>query len=139
MPSNAKTADETSGWVDRPDYRVDILRRRNLVTVHAGDRMLARTTRPLLVDEQDHGLVFYVPEDDVDLSHLMPTDDSTRCPYKGWASYWRLADGNQPIAWTYRDPYPEVERIRGHVAFYQDRVSVQLGVATPAVVGYPQR
>lgn len=139
MQSSAKTADETSGWVDRPDYRVDILRRRNLVTVHSGDRLLARTTRALLVDEQDHGLVFYIPEQDVDLGHLLPTDDSTRCPYKGWASYWRLADGDEPVAWTYRDPYPEVARIRGHIAFYQDRVSVQVGVATPAVVGYPQR
>jgi uncharacterized protein (DUF427 family) len=130
---------ETSGWVDRPDYRVDLLRRRNLVTVHAGDRVLARSTQPLLVDEQDHGLVLYLPEQDVDLAYLVPTDDSTRCPYKGWASYWRLPDGTEPVAWTYRDPYPEVERIRGHVAFYQDRVSVQLGVATPAVVGYQRR
>jgi uncharacterized protein (DUF427 family) len=130
---------ETSGWVDRPDYRVDLLRRRNLVTVHARDRMLASSTRPLLVDEQDHGLVFYLPEQDVDVAYLVPTDDSTRCPYKGWASYWRLPDGHEPVAWTYPDPYPEVERIRGHVAFYQDRVSVQLGVATPAVVGYQRR
>jgi uncharacterized protein (DUF427 family) len=130
---------ETSGWADRPDYRVDILRRRNLVTVRCGDRVLASTTRPLLVDEQDHGLVVYLPEEDVDLAQLVPTDDSTRCPYKGWASYWRLADGDEPVAWTYLDPYPEVERIRGHVAFYQDRVSVELGVATPAVLGYPKR
>lgn len=133
-----EAAGETSGWVDRPDYRVDISRRRNLVTVRAGDRVIARTTQPLLVDEQDHGLVFYLPEGDVDLTALAPIEHRTRCPYKGWASHWRLVDGDQPVAWTYRDPYPEVERIRGHVAFYQDRVSVQLGVATPAVVGYPK-
>jgi uncharacterized protein (DUF427 family) len=138
MKSDGQAVGEISGWVDRPDYRVDISRRRNLVTVHSGDRLLARTTRPLLVDEQDHGLGFYVPEEDVDLAHLVPTDDSTRCPYKGWASYWRLIDGEVPVAWTYRDPYPEVERIRDHVAFYQDRVTVQLGVATPAVLGYPK-
>ena len=137
-PERARAAGTsgTSGWVERPDYRVDILRRRNLVTVHSGDQLLASTTRPLLVDEQDHGLVFYLPEQDVDLAQLVPIEDSTRCPYKGWASYWRLIDGDEPVAWTYRDPYPEVERIRGHIAFYQDRVSVQLGVATPAVVGY---
>jgi uncharacterized protein (DUF427 family) len=40
------------------------------------------------------------------------------------------------VAWTYRDPYPEVARIRGFVAFYQDRVTVEIGVATPAVMGY---
>ncbi len=133
---DGKAAMKPSGWVERPDYRVDILRRRNLVTVRAGSRVLARTTAPLLVDEQDHGLVFYVPEADVNFELLTPTDDSSRCPFKGDASYWRLVDGDAPVAWAYREPYPEVARILGHLGFYQDRVTVELGVATPAVVGY---
>jgi uncharacterized protein (DUF427 family) len=124
-----------SAWAERPDYRVDMLPRRNLVTVRHGEDVLARTTSALLIDEQDHGLVFYIPAADVSFDLLAPTDDHSRCPFKGDASYWRLADGSQPVAWTYRDPYPEVARIRGHVAFYQDRVSVEVGVATPAVVG----
>jgi len=127
---------EPSGYVDRPDYRVDILRRRNLVTVRSGDRELARTAAALVVDEQDHGIVFYIPEADVDFTHLIPTDDTSRCPYKGNATYWRLADGERAVAWTYREPYPEVALIQGHVAFFQDLVSVEVGVATPAVVGY---
>ncbi|HWC33349.1 MAG TPA: DUF427 domain-containing protein [Mycobacteriales bacterium] len=127
---------EASGYVERPDYRVDLLRRRNLVTVRSGDRVIARTTEPLLVDEQDHGVVVYIPEADVDLTQLAEIDHPTRCPYKGWASHWRLVDGEEPVAWTYREPYPQVAQIKGHVAFYQDRVSVEIGVATPAVVGY---
>ncbi len=127
---------EPSGYLERPDYRVDILPRRNLVTARYGDRVLARSASALIIDEQDHGIVFYFPSDDVDLSQLEPTDDSSRCPYKGDASYWRLSDGTEPLAWTYRDPYPEVARIAGHIAFYQDKVSVEVGVATPAVVGY---
>jgi uncharacterized protein (DUF427 family) len=131
MPSS-----EPSGFLERPDYRVDLLRRRNLVTVRSGDQVIARTTEPLLVDEQDHGLVVYIPDADVDFTQLTPTDDSSRCPYKGQASYWRLYDGGEPVAWAYRDPYPQVELIAGYVAFYQDRLSVEIGVATPAVVGY---
>jgi uncharacterized protein (DUF427 family) len=129
---------EPSGYVERPDYRVDVLRRRNRVKARAGDQVLADSEHTLLVDEQDHGLVFYFPEDDVDFSQMVPTDDRTRCPYKGYASYWRLADGGRPVAWTYREPYPQVAQIAGHVAFYQDRVTVEIGVATPAVVGYPR-
>ncbi len=127
---------EQSAWIERPDYRVDIQRRRNLVTVRHGETILARSTSALLVDEQDHGLVFYLPEADVDFETLTATDDSSRCPYKGQASYWRLRSGTEPVAWTYREPYPEVARILGHIAFYQDRVTVEVGVATPAVVGY---
>ncbi len=128
--------EEVSGWIARPDYRVDILARRNVVTVREGERILASSTSALLVDEQDHGLVFYVPQADVDFEQLTATDDTTRCPYKGVASYWRLTDRTLPVAWTYRAPYPEVARLLGHIGFYQDRVTVQLGVATPAVVGY---
>jgi uncharacterized protein (DUF427 family) len=127
---------EPSGFVSRPDYRVDLLRRRNLVTVRAGDRVIAHTECPLVVDEQDHGLVVYVPDADVDFTQLTPTDDSSRCPYKGNATYWRLTDGTEPVAWAYNEPYPQVAQIAGHIGFYQDRLSVEIGVATPAVVGY---
>lgn len=127
---------QQSGYVERPDYRVDILRRRNLVTVRQAERVIATTTAALVVDEQDHGLVFYIPATDIRFDLLIPTDDTSRCPYKGDATYWRLADGDEPIAWTYPDPYPQVSQIRGHIGFYQDRVTVEVGVATPAVVGY---
>jgi uncharacterized protein (DUF427 family) len=127
---------EPSGFVERPDYRVDLLRRRNRITARVGDRVLAASENTLLVDEQDHGVVFYFPDADVDFSQLTATDDTSRCPYKGNASYWRLTDGEQPLAWAYNEPYPQVAAIAGHVAFYQDRVTVEIGVATPAVVGY---
>ena len=127
---------EPSGFVARPDYRVDILRRRNKVTARAGGVTLATTEHALIVDEQDHGVVFYFPRGDVDLSQLVATDDHSRCPYKGEASYWRLSDGGDPVAWSYEAPYPEVASISRYIAFYQDRVDVSVGVATPAVVGY---
>jgi uncharacterized protein (DUF427 family) len=125
-------------WAERPDYRVDILPRRNRVTVRSDkvsgraerDDVLAETVRPLLVDEQDHGLVIYVPRDDVRMERLEPSDTLTFCPFKGHASHWRLAGTDGPdVAWSYEDPFPEVARIAGYVAFYQDRVRVELGQA----------
>lgn len=116
----------------RYDYRVDILRRRNLVTATAGGVELARSDRTLLVDEQDHGLVFYFPPEAVNLAHLAPIDRATHCPFKGVASYWVLAGAPadaEPVAWSYRQPYPQVSQIAGHIAFYQDRVAVSLGTA----------
>jgi uncharacterized protein (DUF427 family) len=126
---------EPSGYVTRPDYRVDLLARRNRFTVTAGDAVLASSEHCLLVDEQDHGLVVYFPREDVDLDGLERTDSTSRCPFKGNASYWRLAGGEQDVAWTYEAPYAEVARIAGYIAFYQDRVTVSVGVATPAVSG----
>jgi uncharacterized protein (DUF427 family) len=117
------------GYLARPDYRVDLLRRRNRVTAAAGETALASTKRPIMVDEQGHGLVVYFPRCDVDLGVLVAVDDRTSfCPYKGNASYWALATAPaQPIAWSYEQPLDEVAAIRGLIAFYQDRVDVRLG------------
>ena len=122
-----------SGYGERPDYRVDLLARRNRVVARLGDVVLAETERPLLVDEQDHGLVFYFPRDDVHLDRLKATDSVSYCPFKGRASYWSLPGGERDVAWSYEDPYPEVARLAGYVAFYQDRVDVQVGVAARRV------
>ena len=121
-----------SMWAERPDYRVDLLARRNRVTVRSDTDVIAETLRPLLVDEQDHGLVLYIPREDVYMHHLDPSDTVTHCPFKGAASHWRLFGSDGPdVAWSYEDPFPEVARIAGYVAFYQDRVHVELGQAPP--------
>lgn len=127
---------EPSGFVDRPDYRVDILARRNRVTASVGGVVLADSERCLLVDEQDHGLVFYFPPEDVRLDLLVPDARTTRCPFKGIASYRNYAGPEGDVfSWTYEDPYPEVARLAGYVAFFQDAAHVQVGVANPPVSG----
>ncbi|NKY53853.1 DUF427 domain-containing protein [Nocardia vermiculata] len=130
---------QPSGFTEWPDYRIDVRRVRNLITVDHDDRLLAETTAGLLVAEQDHGLVFYLPAADVRFDLLTPDDYTSRCPFKGQARYWRPSAGGDPVAWEYHDPYPEVALIRDHIGFYQDRVRVTVGVANPAVSGREQR
>lgn len=120
------------GYESRYDYRVDILRRRNLVTAKSTAGVeLARSERTLLIDEQNHGLVFYFPRRDIDMALLEPMPEKTsHCPYKGDASYWQLKDApGEAVAWSYDQPFPQVAQIAGHIAFYQDRVNVSLGIA----------
>ena len=126
-----RAEDEASGYAERYDYRVDILRRLNRVTATLGGAVLAESRHTLLVDEQDHGLVFYFPRQDVQFDRLSPMPDrSSRCPYKGEASYWAHVDRpDEPIAWSYETPYPEVAQIKAYIAFYQDRVTVSVGTA----------
>jgi uncharacterized protein (DUF427 family) len=126
----ANPVDQHPGYSVYYDYRVDVLRRRNLVTASHDGRQLAQTERSLLIDEQDHGLVFYFPKADVDFSALQAiAGHHTRCPWKGEASYWSLADGTEPVAWAYEEPFAQVAAIRDHIAFYQNLVTVSLGVA----------
>lgn len=113
---------------ERPDYRVDLLARTNLMTARLGDVLLARSRSCLVVDEQDHGLAVYFPKDAVDFSRLEPTDHSTVCPFKGETIYWRAAGGDGPgVAWSYPEPFPQVARLAGYVAFDQEAVDVRIG------------
>jgi uncharacterized protein (DUF427 family) len=53
----------------------------------------------------------------------------TGCPYKGEASYFSVVvDGRviEDIIWTYVDPRPEASPITGLLAFYDERVDVEL-------------
>jgi uncharacterized protein (DUF427 family) len=113
---------------ERPDYRVDLLARTNVMTALLGEICLARSNACLTVDEQDHGLAVYFPGDAVEFSYLEPIDLRTVCPFKGQAVYWRAAGREGPgIAWSYPEPFPEVARLAGHVAFDQDEVRVTIG------------
>ncbi len=127
---------EQSGYTDRSDYRVDVLARRNRVTVSVDGVELADSRRCLIVDEQDHGIVFYFPPDDVHLERFEPDDRTSVCPFKGLATYRRLRDADREVlAWSYEHPHTEVARIAGYVAFYQDAVDLRIGEAYPAVSG----
>lgn len=115
-------------YCERPDYRVDLLARTNVMTAWLGGTRLARSDACLVADEQDHGLVVYFPPGAVDFSRLEPTGDRTVCPFKGRAVYWRAAGGDgRGIAWSYPEPFPEVARLAGYVAFDQDAVQVTIG------------
>ena len=129
MSNAASAVAFASGYADRPDYHVNLLRRSNLVEVRSGARLIASSSRAILVDEQDHALVVYVPCSDVDMAVLVPVASrSTHCPFKGEARYWALREAaGEPVAWSYATPYAEVAALAGHIAFYQDRVELRLG------------
>jgi uncharacterized protein (DUF427 family) len=122
-------AEVNAAWERRPDYRVELLTRTNVMTAWLGGTVLARSGACLVVDEQDHGLVVYFPPDAVDFTLLEPVDLRTVCPFKGQAVYWRAvgSDAADWVAWSYPEPFPQVARLAGYVAFDQDAAVVALG------------
>jgi uncharacterized protein (DUF427 family) len=86
---------------------------------------IADSTRVLMLREAKHTPVYYFPMDDVRMDLLVPSDHRTTCPYKGEASYWSIeVDGRRAddAVWGYEDPLPERADIKGHVAFYWDKL-----------------
>jgi uncharacterized protein (DUF427 family) len=119
-----------TGDVKVPDADHPITIDTNTVRVAArvGDTVIADTNAALTLREAGYPPVHYIPIADVVPGRLRPSASHSYCPYKGDASYYDivLTDGTELIdaVWTYPSPYPAVEAIAGHVAFYTDRVQV---------------
>jgi uncharacterized protein (DUF427 family) len=101
------------------------------VVARAGDAVIADTSAGLTLREAGYPPVHYIPLSDVVPGILRPSASHSYCPYKGDASYYDVVlPGGDELAdavWTYQAPYPAVDAIAGHVAFYTDRVQVLAG------------
>jgi uncharacterized protein (DUF427 family) len=106
-----------------PYTRVDILASSRHVEVRVDGLTVAATDRPTLLFETGLPTRYYLPMTDARLDLLTPTTSVTRCPYKGSATYWSLGD-QVDLAWCYRTPLPESQKIAGLICFYNERVDL---------------
>lgn len=107
-----------------PYKRVDVLQSSRHVRVVVGGEVVADSRRPRLLLETGHPVRYYIPREDIRTELLEPSPATSRCPYKGIASYWsvRVRDQLFPdLAWSYLDPIPECPKIRGLLSFFQER------------------
>lgn len=100
------------------------------VTVRINGEIVAETDQALTLQESTYPAVQYIPAADVAASVLRDSETATYCPYKGDASYHHVVtsagDTVDDAVWTYREPYPAVAAIAGHVAFYADKAEVSI-------------
>jgi uncharacterized protein (DUF427 family) len=106
-------------------HRIDIRQSTRHLQVRCGDRLVADSTRPLVLYESGFAPRWYVPRADIEESSLHPVEGQTFCPYKGLASYYDVAEARRG-AWSYQNAWTEVRRISGLVSFEPDRVAVYL-------------
>ena len=118
------------------DHPITIAPTDSRVVVRVGGTVIADSSHALTLQEASYPPVQYIPLADVDPAVLRPSGTATYCPYKGEASYYSVQaagrDEVEDAIWTYRDPYPAVAPIAGHVAFFPDRAEVTVGPARPS-------
>lgn len=110
-----------------PYTRVDAIPSSRHVRVEVDGVAVADSRQPVLVFETGLPVRYYLPPADVKMNLLKPSDSHTRCPYKGLASYYSLALGDEEypdLVWVYRDPINECSQIKGRLAFYNERVDL---------------
>jgi len=105
------------------------------IVVELAGRVVADTSRAVRVCETSHPPVYYVPREDIAPGVLAPGTGSSFCEWKGAATYWDLVAGDRRVAqagWSYEDPTPGYEHLRGAVAFYPGKVDRALVDGEPA-------
>lgn len=96
--------------------------------VRAGGAVLGESANALELTEGDNRATIYFPREDIGMAFLERTDSSTKCPWRGLATYYTVssAAGDIPdAAWSYEAPPEDTAAIKNHIAFYTDRVTVE--------------
>ena len=110
-----------------PYTRVDILPSSRHVRVEVDGVTIAESSSPRLLFETGLPVRYYLPKTHVRLDLLIPTDTVSHCPYKGQAEYWAVRAGDtvqEDLAWSYRTPLPESQKIAGLIALYNEKVDI---------------
>jgi uncharacterized protein (DUF427 family) len=116
--------------VPGPDHPIAIAPAGKHLRVRFAGKIIADTTRALALREASYPPVYYIPRADADMSLLLPTERSTHCPYKGDASYFTIAAGDDTAdnaVWSYQQPFPAMAEIKDHLAFYPNKVTFEEG------------
>ncbi len=138
--------DRVDGWYEEdeeifvhprdPYKRVDVIASSRPVRVVVAGETVADTRRARFLFETRLPTRYYIPQEDVRMDLLVPSDKVTACPYKGRARYWSVKIGQEllpDIVWSYPEPIPECSKIKGYLCFFNelvDEIAVD-GVAVP--------
>ncbi|MFK7916911.1 MAG: DUF427 domain-containing protein [Ilumatobacter sp.] len=112
-----------------PFVRVDVLPSSKHVRVFVDGEVVADSVRSSVLYEAELPPRYYLPQVDVRMELLTPTDSESACPYKGWANYWSVTvagETRDDIAWAYRTPLPESVGVAGRVCFYNEQVDIEV-------------
>lgn len=129
MDSWHEEAEEVYVHARDPQKRIDVIASTRSVEVLLNGQQLASSDSPHLLFETTLPTRYYLPAEDVNFDYLEPSTLVTRCPYKGVARFWSVKGAGREgrnVAWSYPDPIAENPKIKGLIAFYNERVDIVL-------------
>jgi uncharacterized protein (DUF427 family) len=117
--------EELLGHARDPFHRIDALRTSRHVQVSLDGEPLADTRRAVALFETRLPTRWYIPREDVVAELTRNDDHHTTCAYKGHATHWDAA-GERAIAWSYELPLNDAMPVRSMIAFYNERVDIEV-------------
>jgi uncharacterized protein (DUF427 family) len=105
-------------------HRIETHPEERRVQVRINGDTVADSNRALALTEGSLPTRWYLPREDIS-AELEPSERRTTCPFKGEATHFSIGT-EEAVAWSYEDPIEQVSEIRDLVAFYNERVALQL-------------
>jgi uncharacterized protein (DUF427 family) len=112
------------GYEQYPEHKVETKRMKERVEVFLLGDKIVETKHALKVEESGYDPVIYIPIEDLHDIELIKTNKDYHCPFKGEADYFTLKHGPskfENLVWAYNRPYEEVQELRDHIAFKNNR------------------
>lgn len=113
-----------------PYHRCDVIASDRHVVVRVGEEVVADSRQPTILFETGLPPRFYLRQEDVRMDLLSVTGRETECPYKGTTSryYTVEVEGErvEDAAWVYDEVHSEVDGIEGLIAFYDEKVELDV-------------
>ena len=123
MSRSRKEPGRESVWdYPRPPRLEETSRR---IEVVFGGVTLAYTTRARRALVTSHPPAYYIPSEDIKMSHLTLAEEGSVCEWKGRARYYDVSAGGRTeprAAWFYPEPTTSFEDIKDYVAFYPSKM-----------------
>ncbi|MFV2057625.1 MAG: DUF427 domain-containing protein [Thiohalomonadales bacterium] len=116
---------KNSAWIDNPDYRMDITNTNERIRILFNNLIIADSGAALILQENDYKPLYYFPRENLRMDLMQASSKISFCPYKGDAQHWSLSVGERRVeiaAWSYCDPFTEVEQIKNYISFYPEAI-----------------
>lgn len=99
------------------------------LTLKYKNEVIAESTNAMILKEvarHVYNPVFYIPKEDLKIKLDPESDRKSHCPIKGDASYWQAPGDatNHYFAWSYEHPIPRSKKIKGHIAFNLEYITI---------------
>lgn len=112
------------GFAEHPEHKVETERLQQRVEIFLDNDCILESQGAIKVTESDNEDRIYVPINDLTHIDLIKTGDY-HCPFKGHAELYDVKHGDRTFknaAWSYVEPFDEVQELMGRVAFYPEKV-----------------